>query len=118
MISLLRSRRRRNRPRPDLEPLEERALLSMAVGDFNGDGKADLAISAPGETVGGAANAGGVNVLYGPSHGLDSAGNQFWSEAILSVLGTPRANDRYGAALAVGDFNRDGKDDLAIGVPN
>src|SRR5205823_2487626 len=43
---------------------------SLAAGDLNGDGKADLAIGAPNETVGTVAGAGTVNVLYGSHKGL------------------------------------------------
>jgi len=38
---------------------------AAAAGDFNGDGFADLAVGAPGETVGAAADAGAVEVYAG-----------------------------------------------------
>jgi hypothetical protein len=43
---------------------------SLATGDFNHDGYADLAIAAPSEDVGGIFDAGAVNVLYGSAGGL------------------------------------------------
>ena len=33
------------------------------------------------------------------------------------MLDDAEAGDRFGAALAAGDFNRDFRDDLAVGVP-
>src|SRR5690606_31849592 len=36
--------------------------------------------------------------------------------AAAQILGTPQANDLFGYALATGDFDGDGLDDLAVGV--
>ena len=46
---------------------EERDVFGkvLAAGDFNGDGRKDLAIGTPGESVNGTINAGAVSVLYG-----------------------------------------------------
>jgi FG-GAP repeat len=52
---------------------------ALAAGDFNADGRADLAVGVPGETLGGAFGAGAVNVLYGSAGGLTAAGSQLWS---------------------------------------
>ncbi|MFB2881960.1 FG-GAP repeat protein [Floridanema aerugineum] len=90
---------------------------SLAVGDFNGDGKEDLAIGAPGEDIGSIFNAGAVNVLYGSNDGLTPTNNQIWHQDITDITGVAENSDQFGASLAVGDFNGDGRDDLAIGVP-
>ena len=46
---------------------------SLAAGDFDDDGYDDLAIGAPGDTVGNAAGAGSVTVISGSASGLDLA---------------------------------------------
>lgn len=90
----------------------------VASGDFNRDGHADLAVGAPGETVGSTVEAGAVSVIYGSSSGLASAHDQQWSQSSKGVPGSSEAIDRFGSALAAGDFNGDGYADLAIGVQN
>src|SRR6266545_2854898 len=50
------------------------------ASDFNGDGFGDLAVGDPFEDVGRAFDVGGVNVIYGSTFGLVSAGNQFWDQ--------------------------------------
>ncbi len=92
---------------------------SLAAGDFNGDGFADLAIGAPFESVGNNAieNAGAVQVLYGSANGLTAVGNQVLIQGNGGLAGTAEDGDTFGRALAAGDFNGDGRDDLAVGVP-
>lgn len=90
---------------------------SLAVGDFNGDGYDDLAVGVPGESLGGFARAGAVNVIYGSAAGLTDTGNQLWSQATVGILGVPETDDAFGWSLAAGDFNHDGYEDLAVGVP-
>ncbi len=71
--------------------------MSVASGDFNGDGVPDLAV----------ANSGGstVSILLGKGDGT------FQAAAALSTGATPRS-------IAVGDFNRDGHMDLAVAFSN
>ncbi|WP_181234340.1 FG-GAP repeat protein [Enhygromyxa salina] len=90
---------------------------TLAVGDFNADGFADLAIGAPYESIGMLANGGAVNVLYGSGAGLTATGNQLWHQDSANILGAAEADDLFGWALTSADFNNDGYHDLAIGVP-
>lgn len=96
----------------------DRFGTTVASGDFDGDGHADLAVGTPGEAVGSKTEAGSVSVLYGSTSGLAAARNQQWSQDSKGVPGTSEAIDRFGSALAAGDFNGDGYGDLAVGVPD
>ncbi|GAA2261450.1 FG-GAP repeat protein [Streptomyces atrovirens] len=77
-----------------------------APGDFNGDGYADLAVGAPGEDAGTDANGGTVVILWGGSGGL--AGGTTVSDPTRSI------HDWFGQVVAAGDYDGDGKADLAI----
>jgi hypothetical protein len=90
---------------------------ALATGAINAGGHADLAITAPGEDVGRVMDAGAVNVLYGSAGGLTAAGNQVWSQDSLGVAGIAETQDFLGSAVAAGDFNGDGRADLAAGAP-
>ena len=86
-------------------------------GDFNGDGVDDLAVGAPGESLGAVAGAGAVHVLYGGAGGLTATGSQLWSQDSVGIVDSAEAGDGFGSTLSAGDFNGDGRDDLAVGVP-
>lgn len=77
--------------------------LSTAVGDFNGDGIADLAVTSAGSTS--ATNQFGLTILYGQGNGSFGS-TQFYGPSMFTF---------YGVA---GDFNRDGLTDLAVFAGN
>jgi hypothetical protein len=72
------------------------APSSLVAGDFNGDGKADLAVSTTGIST--------ITVLLGNGKGAFTAAA---SPATLHAASAP---------IAMGDFNGDGIPDLALGV--
>lgn len=90
---------------------------ALAMGDFNNDGYDDLAVGLPGARIDGESGAGAVQVIYGSASGLAPDGIQEWSRANDGDAGAPAANEGYGSSLAAGDFDGDGRDDLAIGIP-
>jgi len=90
---------------------------SLAAGDFDGNGFDDLAIGARDDTVDFLYAAGSVNVLYGSTEGLTKAGDQMWHRNKAGIRGSSKVSDQFGHALAAGDFDGDGYDELAIGVP-
>jgi len=88
---------------------------TIAAGNFDGDEYTDLAIGVPMKDVNGKEDAGVVYVLYGSGDGFITPG-EVWSQDDIDGC-TPESGDKFGFALATGDFDNNGCDDLAIGVP-
>ena len=89
-------------------------LVVLAAGDFNRDGSDDLVFSQPHRSDG----KGAFFVSYEGLNFLDPLKGQIWSQDTGGLNGMSAENcDFFGGALAAGDFNNDGTDDLAIGSP-
>ena len=91
--------------------------LALAAGDFNHDGFADLAVGVPLESLGSLVEPGAVNLLYGSADGLSGADGPLLTQDTPGVANSAEREDRFGQALAAGDFDQDGYADLAVGVP-
>jgi FG-GAP repeat protein/VCBS repeat protein len=79
-----------------------------AYADFNGDGFDDLAVASPREKVGTDTDGGALAILWGSAKGLTGKSVDVPDPA-------PSSHDYWGMALAAGDFDGDGKADLAVG---
>ncbi|WP_149548095.1 VCBS repeat-containing protein [Streptomyces marokkonensis] len=89
----------------------------VAMADFNGDGRGDVATSVTGAYVAGKAQAGQFVVLYGTSTGVSSAKRHTLSQDSPGVPGGAEAGDNFGYDHAYADFNGDGYDDVAVSAP-
>ncbi len=86
---------------------------SFAVGDYDGDGFEDVVVAGPGESPDSGPNSGAVFILMGSPSGL--ANGRFLTQTDAGALN--EAGDLFGYALAAGDFDNDGFDDLVVGGP-
>ena len=89
---------------------------AAAPYDFNGDGKPDLTVGLPGNSVGGHARAGSVIIAGGTSTGPASTAVRI-DQASPGVSGDPEADDSFGQSVASCDFDSNGYADLAVSVP-
>lgn len=79
----------------------------VATADLNRDGYADLAVADFTEKVSGKVSSGAVTILWGRKTGLTGT-----DATRLKV--TARSDQGFGKAIEAGDFNGDGKTDLAV----
>jgi hypothetical protein len=91
---------------------------SITVGQFNNHPAVDVAIGSPGEDLRTVPDAGAVSVLYSRgSIGLSRLNTDFFHTGQTDIKGGPESGDRFGCALAGGDYDADFDSDLAIGSP-
>jgi hypothetical protein len=89
----------------------------MAAGDFDRDGRDDLAIGALGEFVTGPQD-GAATVIMGSPAGLTADRHRSIAAGLGGFPGDATQHARwFSFSLAAGDFDGDGHADLAIGAP-
>lgn len=84
---------------------ESRFGRTLRVADLDGDGQRDLVVGAERMSIG-ASLSGSVFIYRGLAGG-------FFEDSPSTTLSSPIANDHFGYAIAVCDFNADGRLDIA-----
>jgi hypothetical protein len=87
---------------------------ALACGDFDGDGDDELAAGAPWYELAGVREG---RVMLFEWNGSTLAYIGSLRQSLDGVAGAPEDGDLFGESLAVGDFDADGADDLAVGSP-
>ena len=95
---------------------DDRMGLSLAKGDFDADGYEDVAVGIPYEDIDRVKDAGAVLVFYGSPVGACDGGAEFLVQGHAGA--TSEKNDHFGKALATGDIDGDGFDDLVVSTPD
>jgi hypothetical protein len=100
----------------DLDDDDQFGTSITTFGDLDGDGLADLAVGAPLDDDDGI-NTGAVWVLFMNSNGTVRAHQKISADTGF-LLGILNAGNDFGRSVAnIGDLNRDGMPDLAVGSP-
>ncbi|MGH3389708.1 MAG: FG-GAP-like repeat-containing protein [Actinomadura sp.] len=102
---------------PDVAASGDGLGSSLAVGDVNKDGLADLAVGGPGDNVNGVVDSGRAWVLFGSAAGLTGTGAQTVSQSTTNVPGSSEKSDRFGYQVTLLDHTRNGAADLVVGAP-
>jgi hypothetical protein len=93
---------------------------SVAVGDVDGDGHADVLSGLPGEDLTrdgvNRKDAGASLLLYGTSSGLSASGSATFHQDTSGMPGASESGDQLGTAVLLADLSGWGRADLAIGA--
>ena len=92
----------------------DQLMFSSPIGDINGDGYGDIVIGAQGA---GADQSGAAYVIFGRASGFGTIDLKHLDMRSGFALVGEMANDGAGRVSGIGDFNKDGYDDLIVGAP-
>jgi hypothetical protein len=88
----------------------------LHLGDVNGDGLQDLAISSMAENLGEDYDTGVVHLLYGSPTGVTTTGAQYLHQNTPGVPGSNEDTDYFGSDVFLSDVTGDGNADLTVGA--
>lgn len=110
---------------PNRNELNDAFGFAVVAEDFNRDGRADLAVGAPSESLEGHCDRpsdhcdqGAVTVLYGSASGLRGRDSRVFTLATPGVPGAPKKFSFMGWSLAAGNYGHSLAFDLAVGSPD
>jgi hypothetical protein len=92
--------------------------LGLATGLKNSTGTGYLVIGVPRETIAGV-SVGAIHILFTDAATglLTAAGSKFIQQDTAGVKSDNKSGGPFGYALATGDFDGHGNDDVAVGIP-
>ena len=96
--------------------LQDGLGTDLSVADLDGDGRADVVMSAPGFDAPSLSNVGKVYILYGTAARYGTVNLSSPPASMSTILGADQG-DSLGPST-VGDFNGDGRPDLILAAPS
>ncbi|MFC9914761.1 FG-GAP and VCBS repeat-containing protein [Streptomyces sp. NPDC127197] len=96
-----------------------RTASTAAIGDLDKDGYGDIVLGNPADpdTEPSASTGGKIHVIYGTGSGPSSTRRVSLTQNTAGVPDSSAYGDEFGRALAIGDFDKNGYGDLAVGAP-
>ncbi|KAB1143227.1 hypothetical protein F7R91_25820 [Streptomyces luteolifulvus] len=95
-----------------------RPAATAAIGDLDKDGYGDIALGVPQDpdSEPSAAKGGRIHVIHGTGSGPSATRRVSYTQNTAGVPDSSEYGDGFGGALAIGDFDKNGYGDLAVGA--